>query len=138
MEHKFKLNILILFFEDMSLHDLFLFINVMIKTGFSVYSMLIWFFFVHSVIPLYYGKFQNVKLLQQITLIKKLLVIMSIDAMSLRISNTKYIIVKTKTWNYIVIDFIWMSSVNRSHTSFTSTLTTKMLYNMQKQKAVCT
>lgn len=94
MEHKFKLNILILFFEDMSLHDLFLFINVMIKTGFSVYSMLIWFFFVHSVIPLYYGKFQNVKLLQQITLIKKLLVI---DAMSLRISNTKYIIVKTKT-----------------------------------------
>lgn len=97
MEHKFKLNILILFFEDMSLHDLFLFINVMIKTGFSVYSMLIWFFFVHSVIPLYYKKFQNVKLLQQITLIKKLLVIMSIDAMSLRISNTKYIIVKTKT-----------------------------------------
>lgn len=97
MEHKFKLNILILFFEDMSLHDLFLFINVMIKTGFSVYSMLIWFLFVHSVIPLYYGKFQNVKLLQQITLIKKLLVIMSIDTMSLRISNTKYIIVKTKT-----------------------------------------
>lgn len=97
MEHKFKLNILILFFEDMSLHDLILFINVMIKTGFSVYSMLIWFFFVHSVIPLYYGKFQNVKLLQQITLIKKLLVIMSIDAMSLRISNTKYKIVKTKT-----------------------------------------
>lgn len=41
MEYKFKLKIFILFFEDMLLYDLFLFINVMIKIGFSVYFMFI-------------------------------------------------------------------------------------------------
>lgn len=65
---------------------------VMIKTDFSVYSMLT-NFFSNSVIPLYYNKFQNAEITQQNTRIEKLLAL----SMSFLIifENFENLIVKT-------------------------------------------